>query len=218
MDDYRSENRTWWDELVPHHVASPFYKADAFRRGENVLDPIARERLTGVERKRLLHLQCHFGLDTLAIARMGAEVTGLDFSPAAIAAARALASETGLNAKLRRSRRAGAPERSLRLRCRVRVMGRNQLDCRSRCMDAHRGPSAETRRTPAADRRPPGDVLHGRPRRRWPTNSSLSLRLQRADHRERAGPRQLRRAGCLAESIPHDLLCTQPECYFQRRD
>jgi SAM-dependent methyltransferase len=98
MDDYRSHNRAWWDELVPLHVASPFYKMDAFRRGENLLDPIARERLAGVKGKRLLHLQCHFGLDTLSIARMGADVTGLDFSPAAIAAARALAEETGLPA------------------------------------------------------------------------------------------------------------------------
>src|SRR5262249_15236896 len=95
---YRSHNRAWWDELVAHHVASPFYRVDAFRRGEVVLDPIARERLTEVKGKRLLHLQCHFGLDTLSIARMGAEVTGVDFSPSAIATARALAKETGLPA------------------------------------------------------------------------------------------------------------------------
>src|SRR5207253_9066011 len=63
-------------------------------RGANVLDPIARERLVDVAGKRLLHLQCHFGLDTLSIARMGADVTGLDFSPNAIAAARALSEET----------------------------------------------------------------------------------------------------------------------------
>jgi SAM-dependent methyltransferase len=94
MDDYRTENLAWWDELVPLHLNSPFYKTEVFRRGENVLDPIARERLTGVAGKRLLHLQCHFGLDTLSLARMGAEVTGLDFSPKAIAAARALSQET----------------------------------------------------------------------------------------------------------------------------
>jgi len=96
MDDYRRENRAWWDELAPLHVKSPFYKTDAFRRGENILDPIARERLAGVAGKRLLHLQCHFGLDTLCLARMGAEVTGLDFSSKAIIEARALAQETGV--------------------------------------------------------------------------------------------------------------------------
>jgi SAM-dependent methyltransferase len=99
MDDYIFHNRAWWDELTPLHVASPFYKTEAFRHGENVLDPIARERLAGVAGKRLLHLQCHFGLDTLSLARMGAEVTGLDFSPAAIAAARALSRETGVAAR-----------------------------------------------------------------------------------------------------------------------
>jgi SAM-dependent methyltransferase len=99
MDDYRRENRAWWDELAPLHVNSPFYKTGAFKRGDNVLDPIARERLAGVAGKRLLHLQCHFGLDTLCLARMGAEATGLDFSSKAIAEARALAQETGMPAR-----------------------------------------------------------------------------------------------------------------------
>ncbi|HMI95100.1 MAG TPA: class I SAM-dependent methyltransferase [Micropepsaceae bacterium] len=99
MDDYQRENRAWWDELAPLHVNSPFYKTGAFKRGENVLDPIARERLAGVAGKRLLHLQCHFGLDTLSLARMGAEVTGLDFSSNAIEAARALSQETGVPAR-----------------------------------------------------------------------------------------------------------------------
>ena len=98
MDDYRKFNRAWWNEVATLHVESPFYKTDAFRRGENVLDPIARERIGEVAGRRVLHLQCHFGLDTLSIARMGAEVTGLDFSPTAIAAARALSMETGVPA------------------------------------------------------------------------------------------------------------------------
>ena len=96
MDDYRRENRAWWDELAPLHVNSPFYKTGAFKRGENVLDPIVRERIGDLKGKRLLHLQCHFGLDTLSLARMGADVTGLDFSPNAIAAARAISEETGI--------------------------------------------------------------------------------------------------------------------------
>jgi len=96
MDDYRKQNRAWWNEVAPLHVNSPFYPTEAFKRGANVLDPIARDRLTDVAGKRLLPLQCHFGLDTLSIARMGADVTGLDFSSTAIAAARALSRESGV--------------------------------------------------------------------------------------------------------------------------
>jgi SAM-dependent methyltransferase len=98
VEDYRKTNRAHWDELALLHVTSPFYRTEAFRRGENVLDPIVRERIGDVAGRRLLHLQCHFGLDSLSIARMGADVTGLDFSPNAIAAARALSAETGVRA------------------------------------------------------------------------------------------------------------------------
>jgi SAM-dependent methyltransferase len=96
MDDYRKFNRAWWNEVATLHAESPFYKTDAFRRGENVLDPIAREPIGEVAGHHVLHLQCHFGLDTLSIARMGAKVTGLDFSSEAIATARALSKETGV--------------------------------------------------------------------------------------------------------------------------
>ena len=87
-----------WNEVTPHHVASPMYRTDDFRRGEIVLDPVVRDAIGDVAGQRLLHLQCHFGLDTLSLARMGAEVTGLDFSPPAIEQARALAAEAGLAA------------------------------------------------------------------------------------------------------------------------
>jgi SAM-dependent methyltransferase len=96
MDNYIKTNRAWWGEVAPLHVRSAFYKTDVFRRGENVLDPIICERIGKLEGKRLLHLQCHFGLDTLSLARMGADVTGLDFSANAIAIARALSQETGV--------------------------------------------------------------------------------------------------------------------------
>jgi SAM-dependent methyltransferase len=87
-----------WNEVTPLHVASPMYRTDDFRRGEIVLDPVVRQAIGDVAGQRLLHLQCHFGLDTLSLARMGAEVTGLDFSPLAIEQARALADEAGLAA------------------------------------------------------------------------------------------------------------------------
>ncbi|HEY1426054.1 MAG TPA: class I SAM-dependent methyltransferase [Caulobacteraceae bacterium] len=91
-------NLAHWNEVTPHHVASPFYRTEDFRRGEIVLDPVVRAAVGDVAGKRLLHLQCHFGLDTLSLARMGATVTGLDFSPVAIEQARALAAEAGIDA------------------------------------------------------------------------------------------------------------------------
>jgi SAM-dependent methyltransferase len=99
MDGYKIQNRAFWDRLATSHPATPFYKTDAFRRGDNILDPIARTRLCDVTGKRILHMQCHFGLDTLCLARMGAHATGIDFSSVAIDTARALSRETGVPAK-----------------------------------------------------------------------------------------------------------------------
>ena len=93
-----ADNLAHWDEVTPHHVASPMYRTDDFRKGEIVLDPVVRDAIGEVAGQRLLHLQCHFGLDTLSLARMGAAVTGLDFSPVAIEQARALATEAGIDA------------------------------------------------------------------------------------------------------------------------
>jgi len=96
MEAYKETNRAYWNEMAQRHLDSPFYGTAAFRRGEIILDSIVRERVGDVRGKRLLHLQCHFGLDTLSLARMGAEVTGLDFSDDAIALARKIAAETGV--------------------------------------------------------------------------------------------------------------------------
>jgi SAM-dependent methyltransferase len=96
MDELARDNLAYWNEAAPIHVDSSFYRTGDFRRGEIVLDPIVREGIGDVSGKRLLHLQCHFGLDTLSLARMGAEVVGLDYSDTAISAARALALETGV--------------------------------------------------------------------------------------------------------------------------
>lgn len=98
MDDLAKDNLAYWTDAVAVHLASPFYLTEAMRKGANVLDPVARAGVGDVAGQRLLHLQCHFGLDTLSLARMGAKVTGLDYAPTAIAAARALAEETGLAA------------------------------------------------------------------------------------------------------------------------
>ena len=82
-------NRRRWDEVTPVHVASRFYDVDGFLAGRCGVKPIEREALGDLRGKRLLHLQCHFGLDTLSLARQGAaEVVGVDFSEPALAEAR----------------------------------------------------------------------------------------------------------------------------------
>ena len=89
--EWLDANRAQWDERVPLHVASEFYDQSALRSGRGVLTPIEEGELAeyfpdGLEGKRILHLQCHFGADTLALAQRGAEVVGADFSkPFAIA-------------------------------------------------------------------------------------------------------------------------------------
>jgi len=72
---------------------------DGFKRGRNSLYPVELEEVGDVRGKRLLHLQCHFGLDTLSWARLGAEVTGVDFSEAGVDEAKALATELGIPAR-----------------------------------------------------------------------------------------------------------------------
>lgn len=97
--EYIDTNRRHWDEVVATHVASDFYRVAEFKAGRSKLKPIELAELGDVRGKSLLHLQCHFGLDTLSWAREGAIVTGADFSGEAIAAARALAAETGIGAR-----------------------------------------------------------------------------------------------------------------------
>jgi SAM-dependent methyltransferase len=88
-------NRSLWDTWTAIHVGGAFYDLDGFRAGGVRLRPYEIEMVGDVAGKSLLHLQCHFGIDTLSWARLGARVTGADLSPAAIEAARALADELG---------------------------------------------------------------------------------------------------------------------------
>jgi SAM-dependent methyltransferase len=99
MKNYLEANRRHWDEVVPIHMRSGLYDVDSFRAGRSKLKPVERDELREVRGKTLLHLQCHFGLDTLSWAREGAIVTGVDFSEQAIEAARALAAEIGIDAR-----------------------------------------------------------------------------------------------------------------------
>ena len=92
-------NRRFWDERVPLHTASDFYDVEGFREGRESLLPFELEDVGDVNGRSLVHLQCHFGLDTLSWARHGARVTGLDFSAPAIEAARGIAADTELAAE-----------------------------------------------------------------------------------------------------------------------
>jgi SAM-dependent methyltransferase len=96
--DWRALNRASWDDRVPVHQASDFYDLDGFRAGASSLRPFEVAEAGDVTGRRLVHLQCHVGLDTLSWARNGALVTGLDFSEPAIEAARSLAASLAIDA------------------------------------------------------------------------------------------------------------------------
>ncbi|MBI2171844.1 MAG: class I SAM-dependent methyltransferase [Chloroflexi bacterium] len=98
MERYIRANLQHWDEITPIHVKSRFYDVEGFKAGRRSLHAIELVELGNVTGKSLLHLQCHFGLDTLSWARLGAKVTGVDFSGAAITQAQVLSYETNLPA------------------------------------------------------------------------------------------------------------------------
>jgi SAM-dependent methyltransferase len=97
-DEKIAVNRANWDERATFHVGSDFYDVEGFKAGRNALRPFEIDEVGPVEGLDLVHLQCHFGLDTLSWARLGARVSGLDFSPNAVEAARRIASELGIDA------------------------------------------------------------------------------------------------------------------------
>ncbi|MFI5779810.1 class I SAM-dependent methyltransferase [Nocardia sp. NPDC051570] len=98
MSDYRDLNRANWDEHAPLHAASPDYAFERFRTDPSFLSDVVRfdlPRLGDIRGLRGVHLQCHLGTDTVSLARLGATMTGLDFSPAALKSARELAEQIG---------------------------------------------------------------------------------------------------------------------------
>ena len=101
-DDYRTVNRASWDERVPAHAASPDYQLERYATDPDFLSDIVRfdlPRLGSVSGLRGVHLQCHIGTDTVSLARLGASMTGLDFSAPAVGQARSLAARAGADAK-----------------------------------------------------------------------------------------------------------------------
>jgi len=94
-------NRRSWDERVATHARSAFYGVDDWLASGRGPRPEETAAMGDVAGRRLVHLQCHFGMDTLQFARAGATVTGVDFSEAAIAEATSLAERAGLSARAR---------------------------------------------------------------------------------------------------------------------
>jgi SAM-dependent methyltransferase len=98
VNDYRVFNKASWDERAPAHAASPGYSLDKFRTDPSFLSYVVQydvPRLGDIRGLHGVHLQCHIGTDTISLARLGAQMTGYDFSPAALAEARKLNDELG---------------------------------------------------------------------------------------------------------------------------
>jgi SAM-dependent methyltransferase len=94
-----SKNMRAWALRTAVHLKSDFYDLASFKEGRNSLRQLEQEELGDVRGRSLLHLQCHFGMDTLSWARLGARVTGADYSEEAITVARSLADELEIDAR-----------------------------------------------------------------------------------------------------------------------
>src|SRR6202042_3897798 len=101
MTDHVEMNRRNWDERAAIHARDTTGDCmlDRFRAGEDALHSIEAAELGDIAGKKVLHLQCHIGRDTLCLVRRGATATGLDFSSVALNVARGLAAEIGLKAE-----------------------------------------------------------------------------------------------------------------------
>ena len=98
-DQYFEANKKLWNNRTIIHKDSSFYDVEGFKKGNTSLKQIELNEVGDVKGKKLLHLQCHFGMDTLSWARKGADVTGIDISDEAIATAKKLSKETGIKGK-----------------------------------------------------------------------------------------------------------------------
>ncbi|WP_317130645.1 class I SAM-dependent methyltransferase [Psychroserpens sp. NJDZ02] len=98
-ENYFDVNKTTWNEKVKVHVASQFYDMQSFRKGNSSLKEFELRALGDVKGKSMLHLQCHFGQDTLSWARLGANCTGVDLSNEGIDLAKTLNKELSLDAE-----------------------------------------------------------------------------------------------------------------------
>ncbi|HEV2371479.1 MAG TPA: class I SAM-dependent methyltransferase [Streptosporangiaceae bacterium] len=121
MEDYRTVNKANWDERAPAHAASPDYQGSRFIEDPEYLSRIVQfdlPRLGDIAGLRGVHLQCHIGTDTVSLARLGASMTGLDFSVPALELARQLAERIGADARFVEAEVYAAPD----------VLGRGGFD------------------------------------------------------------------------------------------
>lgn len=97
MNNYKEINRQAWNIKTAIHIDSDFYDNDSFLKGRNTLNSIELDMLGDIHGKSILHLQCHFGQDSISLARMGAEVTAVDLSEKAIENARIFSKQLGFD-------------------------------------------------------------------------------------------------------------------------
>ncbi len=93
--DWLNINKVSWNQRTKLHIDSEFYDVTGFKKGNSTLHAIELELLGNIQNKKILHLQCHFGLDSFSLERLGAKVTAVDFSSEAIAYANDLKKEMG---------------------------------------------------------------------------------------------------------------------------
>lgn len=103
MKDYSAINKKWWNDVTPIHASSKLYNVERFKKGKTSLEFTEREEVGKVKGKTMLHLMCHFGMDTLSWAREGAIVTGVDLSDDSIKLAKKLSKEIKVPATFIRS-------------------------------------------------------------------------------------------------------------------
>ena len=82
--DFIEKNKESWNKRTPYHIDSEFYDQNHFKLNPASLTNIELGLLGDIQNKKILHLQCHFGQDSISLAKLGAEVTAVDFSNIAI--------------------------------------------------------------------------------------------------------------------------------------
>jgi 2-polyprenyl-3-methyl-5-hydroxy-6-metoxy-1,4-benzoquinol methylase len=97
--DYLKTNQKLWNDKTKVHINSDFYDVESFKQGKSSLNPIELKLLGNVHGLDVLHLQCHFGLDSMSLSRLGANVTAVDLSDEAIKEAKHLKNELKLNTR-----------------------------------------------------------------------------------------------------------------------
>ncbi|MDR0265122.1 MAG: hypothetical protein LBJ04_18045 [Sphingobacterium sp.] len=96
-DNYLEINRESWNTRTEAHINSDFYNLDDFLKGKSSLKDIELNLLGDLIGKSVLHLQCHFGQDSISLSRMGADVVGIDLLDVAIDRARQLAKQSNVS-------------------------------------------------------------------------------------------------------------------------